>query len=46
MMRPGTESYGGDEARAHRVAYAAVKHTHEKVGEAAEGGQGPSDAQA
>jgi cation transport regulator len=24
--------YGGDEAMAHRVAWAAVKHSYEKVG--------------
>jgi cation transport regulator ChaB len=40
----------GDERRAHQVAFAAVKHTHEKVGdhwEPKEGGRkGPSDAQA
>jgi cation transport regulator ChaB len=39
-----------DEARAGRVAWAAVKHTHEKVGdhwEPKEGGRrGPSDEQA
>jgi cation transport regulator ChaB len=44
------ESYDGDEQRANRVAWAAVKHTHEKVGdhwEPKEGGRkGPSDAQA
>lgn len=43
------EQYG-DEGAAHRVAFAAVKHTHEKVGdhwEPKEGGRkGPSDAQA
>jgi cation transport regulator ChaB len=43
------ESYG-DERRANQVAWAAVKHTHEKVGdhwEPKEGGRkGPSDAQA
>ena len=43
------ESYG-DEQRANQVAWAAVKHTHEKVGdhwEPKEGGRkGPSDAQA
>jgi cation transport regulator ChaB len=43
------ESYG-DERRAHQVAFAAVKHTHEKIGdhwEPKEGGRkGPSDAQA
>ena len=40
----------GDERRANQVAWAAVKHTHEKVGdhwEPKEGGRkGPSDAQA
>jgi cation transport regulator ChaB len=44
------ETYDGDEQRANRVAWAAVKHTHEKVGdhwEPKEGGRrGPSDAQA
>ncbi len=38
-----------DDERAHRVAYAALKHTHEKVGDHWEpkpGGAGPSDAQA
>lgn len=41
------ESYGEGE-RAHRAAYAAVKHTHEKVGDHWEpkDGKGPSDAQA
>jgi cation transport regulator ChaB len=43
------ESYD-DERRANQVAWAAVKHTHEKVGdhwEPKEGGRkGPSDAQA
>lgn len=38
----------GDEERAHRVAYSALKHTHEKVGDHWEpkDGSGPSDAQA
>jgi cation transport regulator ChaB len=43
------ESYD-DERRANQVAWAAVKHTHEKIGdhwEPKEGGRkGPSDAQA
>ena len=43
------ESYGEGE-RAHRTAFASLKHTHEKVGdhwEPKEGGRrGPSDAQA
>jgi cation transport regulator ChaB len=44
------DSYDGDEERANRTAWAAVKHTHEKVGDhwaPKEGGKkGPSDAQA
>jgi cation transport regulator ChaB len=38
----------GDEQRANRVAWAAVKHTHEKVGDHWEpkDHKGPSDAQA
>jgi cation transport regulator ChaB len=43
------EEYGEGQ-RAHRVAYAALKHTHEKVGDhwepKAGGAKGPSDAQA
>ena len=41
------ETYG-DEARAHRVAFSALKHTHEKVGDHWEPKEryGPSDAQA
>ncbi|MFB9905356.1 ChaB family protein [Allokutzneria oryzae] len=41
------ESYGEGE-RSHRVAYAALKHTHEKVGDhwEAKDGKGPSDKQA
>ncbi|SDD95708.1 ChaB family protein [Auraticoccus monumenti] len=41
------EQYG-DEERAHRVAYSALKHTHEKVGDHWEPkeGKGPSDSQA
>jgi cation transport regulator ChaB len=38
-----------DAERAHRVAFSALKHTHEKIGdhwEPKEGGPGPSDAQA
>ena len=40
------QSYGGDETRVHRVAYSAVKHTHEKVGDHWEPKQskGPSEA--
>jgi cation transport regulator ChaB len=42
------EGYDGDEQRANRVAWAAVKHTHEKVGDHWEPKEhnGPSDAQA
>ncbi|MGY1813077.1 ChaB family protein [Blastococcus sp. SYSU D00820] len=40
----------GDEQRANQVAWAAVKHTHEKVGDhwqpKEKGKKGPSDAQA
>jgi cation transport regulator ChaB len=40
----------GDEQRAHQVAFAALKHTHEKVGDKwkkkGKGKKGPSDAQA
>jgi cation transport regulator ChaB len=41
------ESYG-DERRANQVAWAAVKHTHEKIGDHWEPKEhkGPSDAQA
>ena len=41
------ESYG-DERRANQVAWAAVKHTHEKIGDHWEpkDHKGPSDAQA
>jgi len=41
------ESYG-DEERAHRVAFSALKHTHEKIGDHWEPKEhnGPSDAQA
>lgn len=40
----------GEGRRAHQVAYAALKHTHEKVGDhwqpKAEGAKGPSDSRA
>ena len=41
------ESYGEGE-RAHRVAYSALKHTHQKVGDhwEAKGHKGPSDERA
>ncbi|GLY16004.1 hypothetical protein Kisp01_30190 [Kineosporia sp. NBRC 101677] len=42
------EEYEGDERRAHQVAYAALKHTHERVGDRWEPKEekGPSDARA
>src|ERR1700750_2656813 len=42
------ETYGGDEERAHRVAYSAVKHSFEKVGDHWEpkDEKGPSDQRA
>jgi len=42
------QTYDGDEAAAHRVAFGALKHTHEKVGDHWEPKQasGPSDPQA
>jgi cation transport regulator ChaB len=42
-----TETYGEGE-RAHRTAYSALKHTHEKVGDRWEpkDGRGPSDPRA
>jgi cation transport regulator ChaB len=42
------ETYEGDEARAHRAAWSAVKHSFEKVGDHWEPKErkGPSDAQA
>ena len=41
------ETYDGDEARAHRTAWSAVKHSFEKVGDHWEpkDRKGPSDAQ-
>lgn len=43
-----TRNHKGDEQYAHRVAYAALKHTYEKVGDHWEPKDeaGPSDAQA
>lgn len=32
-LRSAHETYNGDEARAHRVAYAAVKHEYKKSGD-------------
>ena len=42
------DQYDGDERRAHQVAFASLKHTHEKVGDHWEQKDeyGPSDAQA
>ncbi|WP_420123922.1 ChaB family protein [Nakamurella sp.] len=42
------EQYDGDEQRAYQTAFAALKHTHEKVGDHWEPKQewGPSDAHA
>ena len=42
------ETYGGNEERAHRVAYASLKHSFEKVGDHWEpkDHKGPSDPQA
>ncbi|PXX55542.1 Rho termination factor-like protein [Nocardia tenerifensis] len=42
------KEYGGDEERAHRVAYSALKHSYEKVGDhwEAKEQRGPSDARA
>ena len=42
------DTYDGDEARAHRTAWAAVKHSFEKVGDhwEAKDEKGASDAQA
>ena len=43
-----TETYGDDGERVRRTAFAALKHTHEKVGDHWEpkGRKGPSDEQA
>ena len=42
------EQYDGDERRAHQVAFASLKHSHEKVGDHWETKEeyGPSDARA
>ena len=44
------ETYDGDERAANQVAFAALKHTHEKVGDKwkkkPKGKKGPSDARA
>src|SRR5215208_1774552 len=47
-LNSALEEYGGDEERAHRTAWAAVKHSFEKVGDRWEpkDEKGPSDPQA
>jgi hypothetical protein len=47
-LESAEREYGGDEARAHRVAYGSLKHSFEKVGDHWEPKEekGPSDAQA
>jgi hypothetical protein len=47
-LESAEESYPGDESRARRTAFAALKHTHEKVGDHWEPKDepGPSDPQA
>jgi hypothetical protein len=47
-LESAEESYGDDGERAHRAAFAALKHTHEKVGDHWEPKEeaGPSDPQA
>jgi hypothetical protein len=46
-LKSAEDSYGDGE-RAHRAAYASLKHTHEKVGDRwqPKGKKGPSDAKA
>jgi cation transport regulator ChaB len=46
-LESAERTYDGDEGRAHRVAYGAVKHSFEKVGDHWEPKQqpGPSDEQ-
>ncbi|MCU0272735.1 MAG: ChaB family protein [Acidimicrobiales bacterium] len=47
-LESALETYDGDEARAHRVAFAALKHSFRKVGDHWEPKErrGPSDPQA
>ena len=47
-LQSAHETYGGDEERAHRTAFAAVKHSFEKVGDHWEpkDHKGPSDDRA
>jgi cation transport regulator ChaB len=44
-LESAEESYDGDESRAHRTAFAALKHSYEKVGDhwEAKDEKGPSD---
>ena len=46
-LESAEDQYKGDESRAHRVAYASLKHSFEKVGDHWEpkDRKGPSDAQ-
>jgi cation transport regulator ChaB len=47
-LESAENTYGGDEERAHRAAWASVKHSFEKVGDHWEpkGHKGPSDPRA
>jgi cation transport regulator ChaB len=47
-LESAERTYGGDEARAHRAAWASVKHSFEKVGDHWEpkDERGPSDPRA
>jgi cation transport regulator ChaB len=47
-LESAEKTYGGDEARAHRAAWASVKHSFEKVGDHWESKEhrGPSDPRA
>ena len=47
-LESAEKTYGGDEARAHRAAWASVKHSFEKVGDHWEpkDERGPSDPRA
>ncbi|MDQ6784027.1 MAG: ChaB family protein [Actinomycetota bacterium] len=47
-LESAEERYAGDEGRAHRAAYASLKHSFEKIGDHWEpkDDKGPSDAQA
>lgn len=47
-LKSAHETYGGNESRAHRVAYAALKHEYKKSGDkwVKKSSSGPSDPQA